>query len=153
DQPAEPAPLLVLDTDSAYLPQAPSDEEKYLYLGPRHRWPFYWLLIAQLGVVYGFVRVLIRAPWATPGLLLLIVIVPPILVNFCLRTLKPRLTLAKHKAAITAYRPDRRDTIDIWLPTCGEPLRVLRNQYRHVALLRWHAPITVWVLDDADRPE
>jgi cellulose synthase (UDP-forming) len=97
--------------------------------------------------------VALKASWTTPALLLLIVIMPPIAVNFWLRTLRPRLTLALHQDNMAAYRADLADTVDLWLPTCGEPLRVLRNQYRHVALLRWHAPITVWVLDDADRDE
>jgi cellulose synthase (UDP-forming) len=136
-----------------YLPQAPTDAEKYAYLGRHRRWIFYWLFIGQLGVVYGFVMVAIKASWTASALLFLIVMLPPILVNFWLRTLRPRLDLRGHLANLAAHRPDVRDTVDIWLPTCGEPLRVLRNQYRHVALLRWHAPITVWVLDDADRAE
>jgi cellulose synthase (UDP-forming) len=148
-----PNRLLVLDVDSAYLPHAPTDAEKYSYFRGRRRWIFYWLLIGQLGVVYGFVMVAIKSPWATPALLFLIVVMPPIIVNFWLRTLRPRLTLPMHQANMGIYRPDPEDTVDIWLPTCGEPLRVLRNQYRHVALVRWHAPVAVWVLDDADRDE
>jgi cellulose synthase (UDP-forming) len=146
--------LLVLDLDSPYLPTAPTDAEKYSYLRDRpQRWIFAWLLVGQLGIVYGFIMVMIKAPWTAPALMLLIVVIPPILVNFWLRTLTPRLTPSIHRTYVAAYQPDPENTVDIWLPTCGEPLRVLRNQYRHVALIRWHAPVTVWVLDDADRPE
>jgi cellulose synthase (UDP-forming) len=153
-RPDDGSRLRVLDTDSIYLPLSPTDKEKYSYLRTRpRRWIFYWLAIGQLGVVYGFVRVMLKEPWTTPLLLLLIVTVPPILVNFWLRTLKPRVTPSTHAACVAAYQPDPRDTVDIWLPTCGEPLRVLRNQYRHVALIRWHTRVNVWVLDDADRPE
>ncbi len=145
--------FLVLDIDSMYLPEAPTDAEKYSYFHRHRRWIFAWLLIGQLGVVYGFVMVAIKVPWTSPVLMFLIVMIPPIVVNFWLRTLRPRLTLPAHRAMTASYLPSPHDTVDIWLPTCGEPLRVLRNQYRHVALVQWHAPVTVWVLDDGDRAE
>jgi cellulose synthase (UDP-forming) len=154
DRPPGTGRLVVPDLDSPYLPTAPTDEEKYSYLRDRpQRWIFYWLLIGQLGIVYGFIMVMIKASWTAPALMLLIVVIPPILVNFWLRTLTPRLNPTIHRTYLASYQPDPVDTVDIWLPTCGEPLRVLRNQYRHVALIRWHAPVAVWVLDDADRPE
>lgn len=152
DRPA-PRRLLELDVDSMYLPRPPSDAEKIGYFRKRRKWIFWWLLAGQLGIVYGFVMVAVKAPWTTPALLFLAIMMPPILVNFWLRTHKPRLTHAQHRANVAAYRPDRADTVDIWLPTCGEPLRVLRNQYRHVSLLQWHTGVKVWVLDDAARPE
>lgn len=136
-----------------YIPHPPTDEEKYSYFHKSRRWIFYWLLVGSLGILYGFVMVAIKSPWATPALLLLVIMVPPVLVNFWLRAHKPRLTLAKHKRYLAAYRPDPRDTVDIWLPTCGEPLRVLRNTYRNVARIHWHTQVTVWILDDAARPE
>jgi cellulose synthase (UDP-forming) len=153
DRSAPPRPLLDLDIDSMYLPRPPTDEEKYSYFRKPRRWIFLWLFIGSLGILYGFVMVAIKAPWTMPALLLLAVMVPPVLVNFWLRIHKPRLTLSEHRARVAAFRPTPEDTVDIWLPTCGEPLRVLRNTYRHVAQLQWPARLTGWVLDDAARPE
>ena len=145
--------LLDLDIDSTYLPSPPTDGEKYAYFHKPRRWIFAWLLVGSLGILYGFVMVAIKAPWTMPALLLLVVMVPPVLVNFWLRIHRPRLTLHQHLARVGAFRPTPGDTVDVWLPTCGEPLRVLRNTYRHVARLRWPARVTVWVLDDGARPE
>ncbi|MFD1812677.1 glycosyltransferase family 2 protein [Rhodococcus gannanensis] len=44
-------------------------------------------------------------------------------------------------------------SVDVFLPTCGEDLDVLRNTYHHVERMLWSGELTVWVLDDADRPE
>ncbi|WP_283133837.1 glycosyltransferase family 2 protein [Rhizohabitans arisaemae] len=61
-----------------------------------------------------------------------------------------RVTRASHEMLLAAWRPERLPDVDVFLPTCGEPLEVLENAYRHVARLSWSAPLTVWVLDDAD---
>jgi cellulose synthase (UDP-forming) len=151
--PAGDGHFVELDLDSMYLPQPPTEAEKFSYLRDRRRWIFAWLLVGSLGILYGYVMVAVKSSWTTPALLLLVVMVPPVLVNVWLRSHRPRVDLDSHRAQLMAYRPDPRDTVDIWLPTCGEPLRVLRNAYRHIAVMRWHTRVRVWVLDDAARPE
>ncbi len=70
---------------------------------------FAWLLVAAVGILYGYVRVATKAWWSSPALLLLAVMVPPVVVNFWLRIGRPRLTLAPsgHHRAPTATAPDR----------------------------------------------
>jgi cellulose synthase (UDP-forming) len=136
-----------------YLPQPPDDREKYEYFGKPRRWVFAWLLIASVGVLYGYVHVAEHA-WVIAPLmwLLLIVIVPPILVNFWLRIGRPRLTLAEHKATAASYE-EHGETVDVFLPSCGEPLAVLNNTFFYVSKLAWRGPKTVYVLDDSAREE
>jgi cellulose synthase/poly-beta-1,6-N-acetylglucosamine synthase-like glycosyltransferase len=136
---------------SLYLPQQPSDREKYSYFQKPRPWIFAWIFVSALGILYGYVMVAIKAPWTTPALLFLPIMILPVLVNFWLRSHRPRLTLHKHKAVISRYRPDPADTVDIWVPICGEPLPVLRNTCRAVAAIRWHAPVMRYLLDDGDR--
>ena len=144
----EPSPE---QTQGLYLPQPPDDEEKYSYLRPQRRWVFAWLLIASIGVLYGYVHVAEHA-WAVSPLmwLLLMVMVPPIAVNFWLRIGRPRLTVEEHKATVASYR-EHGETVDIFLPSCGEPLEVLDNTFRHVAKVNWEAVKKVYVLDDSAR--
>ena len=82
-----------------YLPRSPNRREKYEYFGKQRRWVFAFLLIASVGVLYGYLRVAEHA-WVVAPLmwLLLMVIVPPIVVNFWLRVGRPRLTFAEHQA-------------------------------------------------------
>jgi cellulose synthase (UDP-forming) len=134
-----------------YLPDPPDDQEKYAYFGKPRRWVFGWLLIASIGVLYGYIHVAERA-WAVSPLmwLLLMVMVPPVVVNFWLRVGRPRLTLAEHQATVASYR-ERGETVDVFLPSCGEPLPMLNNTFRYVSAMNWGGPKTVYVLDDSAR--
>ena len=108
-----------------YLPQPPDDQEKYKYFGSPRRWVFAFLLIAVLGVLYGYIRVAEHAWLVAPLMwLLLMVMVPPVVVNFWLRIGRPRLTLAEHQATVASYQ-EHGETVDVFLPSCGEPLAVL----------------------------
>jgi len=134
-----------------YLPRPPSGQEKYEYFGKPRRWVFAFLLIASLGVLYGYVRVAEHAWLVAPLMwLLLMVIVPPIVVNFWLRIGRPRLTLDEHQATVASYR-EHGETVDVFLPSCGEPLALLDNTFHYVSNLEWGGPKTVYVLDDSVR--
>ncbi len=82
--------------------------------------------------------------------LLLMVIVPPVVVNFWLRIGHPRLTLAEHQAIVSSYRAQG-ETVDVFLPSCGEPLAMLNNTFQYVSKLQWSGSKTVYVLDDSAR--
>ncbi len=134
-----------------YLPRPPDLREKYEYFGKQRRWVFAWLLIASAGVLYGYIHVAERAWPVTPIMwLLLMVIVPPIVVNFWLRIGHPRLTLAEHQVTVAGYR-EHGETVDVFLPSCGEPLAVLNNTLHCVSKMSWSGPKTVYVLDDSAR--
>src|SRR5689334_8389329 len=135
-----------------YLPRPPTRTEKYGYFGARRPYVFAWLLIAAMGILYGYVRVATKAWWTTPALLLLAVMVPPVVVNFWLRIGRPRLTLARHRAIISSYTYGH-EAIDVFLPSCGEPVELLDNTMRCASTIRWQGPKTVYVLDDSAREE
>ena len=134
---AEPSGAEVQDL---YLPEPPDDREKYEYFGKPRRWVFAFLLVASVGVLYGYIHVAERA-WAVSPLmwLLLMVMVPPVVVNFWLRTGHSRLTLAEHQATVNAYH-EQGETIDVFLPSCGEPLAVLNNTFSYVSRMQWRGP-------------
>jgi cellulose synthase (UDP-forming) len=139
-----------------YLPAPPTRREKYLYFGQKRQWAFAVLLVAAGGILYGFGHVAERA-WAVSPLawLLLAVMVPPVAVNFWLRTGRPRLSLEQHQGIAERWR-DRGglgESVDVFLPTCGEPAEILANTFRYVAALAWHGPRTVYVLDDSAREQ
>jgi cellulose synthase (UDP-forming) len=134
-----------------YLPQPPNEREKYGYFGKQPRWVFAWLLIASAGVLYGYVHVAERAWLVAPVMwLLLMVMVPPVVVNFWLRIGRPRLTLTEHQATVANYR-EHGETVDVFLPSCGEPLAVLDNTFQYVSNMDWSGLKTVYVLDDSAR--
>jgi cellulose synthase (UDP-forming) len=137
--------------EGIYLPQAPDDQEKYKYFGGPRRWVFAWLLIASAGVLYGYVHVAERAWLVAPLMwLLLMMIVPPLVINFWLRMGKPRLSRSQHEATVASYR-EHGETVDVFLPSCGESLALLNNTFHHVSKMTWSGPMVVYVLDDSAR--
>jgi cellulose synthase (UDP-forming) len=139
------------ESGTPYLPSPPSRHEKYHYFGKPRRWVFAWLLVSAAGILYGYLHVAAKAWAVSPFMwLLLTVMVPPVVVNFWLRVGTPRLTLAEHIANVGRYQPAG-ETVDVFLPSCGEPLEVLGNTFGHVRAMSWHSPVTVYVLDDSAR--
>jgi cellulose synthase (UDP-forming) len=136
-------------TPVLYLPQPPEDDEVYQYFGAHRPWAFAWLLVAASGIIYGYVQVSREAWIVTPIMLLfLMVMVPPVIVNFWLRTGRPRLTLEEHREKTRRWRVAREPSVDVFIPCCGEPLEVLDNTFYHVNRIAWRGTKTVWVLDD-----
>jgi cellulose synthase (UDP-forming) len=140
-------------TGQEYLPTPPGDGEKYEYFRKQRRWAFAWLLVAAAGVLYGYIHVAERA-WVIAPLmwLLLMVLIPPVVVNFWLRIGRPRLTLADHEAAVATFR-EQGETVDVFLPSCGESLALLNNTFGYVSQLIWDGAKTVYVLDDSAREQ
>jgi cellulose synthase (UDP-forming) len=58
--------------------------------------------------------------------------------------------LSAHRAFVSAWRPRRYPSVDIFLPICGEPIEVLRNTWTGVFELvqRYPGDAYVYVLDD-----
>jgi cellulose synthase (UDP-forming) len=138
---------------AGYLPAPPSDDEAYQYFGQHRPWAFAWLLVAAGGIVYGYAEVAREAWVVSPVMLLfLMVMVPPVVVNFWLRTGRPRLTLAEHRERVSRWPgPAPEPSVDVFLPSCGEPLDVLDNTFRYVSRIAWRGERTVYVLDDSAR--
>ena len=135
------------------LPLPPTDEEKYWYFGREHRWLFPLSLF-----VYSLICVSM-ALFATSRLVLWLFLAPltfsVITMMTSMRTSlrRRRLQLSDHRELVECWWPDGSSTVDVFLPSAGEPMEILRNTFRHVAALRWPGEICVYVLDDSARPE
>ncbi|MFD8948844.1 glycosyltransferase family 2 protein [Streptomyces xanthophaeus] len=136
-----------------HLPQPPSDEELYWYFGPQRRWVLISTSLAFVFTAATMFTFALRTPalWAFLAVLGLNVVA---LVLSSVNSLRQRrLTRPSHEVLVHAWHPARLPEVDLYLPTCGEPLPVLANAYRAVAAVDWPGALTTWVLDDADRPE
>ncbi|MFJ2776954.1 MULTISPECIES: glycosyltransferase family 2 protein [unclassified Kitasatospora] len=136
-----------------HLPQPPSDRELYWYFGPQRRWV---LICTSLAFVFTAATMLtfsLRTPalWAFLAVLVLNLVALALSSVNSLR--QRRLTRQSHEVLVNAWEPAELPTVDLYLPTCGEPLDVLENAYRAVSAVDWPGALTVWVLDDADRTE
>ncbi|HEX3613803.1 MAG TPA: glycosyltransferase [Sporichthyaceae bacterium] len=136
------------------LPQPPTDAEKYAYLGRRHRWFAFYTLGALGLTVAAIIRLtfmggVTRLLWPLAALMFTWA-----LVSFVSTCRGRRMNLPDHLAKVTGWRPaGAYPSVDVYLPSCGEPMSVLRNTYRAVGQLEWAGELNVWVLDDSARPE
>ena len=135
------------------LPTPPSDEEKYAYLQPQWR----TLVAVQTAVSVITSTVLtvffLQHPVLTPFVLVTTLNLVYVLVSFATGMRRRRVGLADHVLRVASWRPVRYPSVDVFLPSAGEPLDVLENTFRHVAALSWPGRLTVLVLDDSARPE
>ncbi|UQX90266.1 cellulose synthase catalytic subunit [Jatrophihabitans telluris] len=135
------------------LPSPPTDEEKYWYMGRQHR----WLLLVQalaLGlVVFSISRFALTRPalwfFLAPATLYTGTSVMSLLSS----GRKKRTSRLDHELRVLEYDGTDAPTVDVFLPTAGEPLEVLDNTYRYVADLDWYTTVRVIVHDDAAREE
>jgi cellulose synthase (UDP-forming) len=134
-----------------YVPQPPTDEEKFLYYGRQGRWIFCVFLLAFLGVIYGMAGLALNSMWTSLLYELIAVQAIAVFISLLSSTRKRRSNRAEHEAKVAAYQPRTYPSVDVFLPSAGEPLNILENTYRHVHRLDWPGRLTVYVLDDSAR--
>ncbi len=136
-----------------HLPTPPDDAEKYWYLGRQNRWLLAVQALSFCLIAYSVAR------FATADDHLLLFLVPmslyavTMLISLNSSTRRRRVDRLDHELRVDSYRPDVYPSVDVFLPTAGEPLDLLANTYSHVQRLAWPAEVRVWVLDDGARPE
>ncbi len=76
-----------------------------------------------------------------------------LLVSYALVCKTRDASLGKHRAKTRNWKPDRYQSVDVWLPVCGEPVGLLANAWSHTCALAWPGELHFHVADDADDPE
>ena len=134
---------------------APSDAEVYEYLGAQMRWVQLVLLAAFVLVSMSLAAFATTHLWLTPVLIVLVANVIGNTLSLLTGMNRRRVTWRSHQERVSSWEPwrGRYPSVDVFLPTCGESLDILRNTYRHVAALSWAGRVGIHVLDDAARGE
>jgi cellulose synthase (UDP-forming) len=133
---------------SAVLPSPPSDDEKYSYVRRHLGVLVVCSIISVLGMSVSMVRFSAQAPevWVFFGALAATIV-------YFVVSLPGGFTrdfdLEHHRALVDTWHPDHYPSIDVFLPTCGEDIAMLRNSCRYVAELDYPGTVTVYCLDDA----
>ena len=132
----------------------PNDQEKYAYIkGPQHRWFFWVHALAFVGIaisLYGFSRM---EYWTLIFLIPLALYAGETLLGLRTSTYRRNVTLPDHLFTVETWDPEKYPSVDVFLPTAGEPLNILRNTYNYVSKLEYPGTVTVYVLDDMGREE
>ncbi len=132
------------------LPSPPSDHEKYLYVDQNKSFLYSFSLVSTILLTTGGVLFTIGHPemyWylAFVGMTLFYLII-----GFVVGMFSKPFDLSRHYDIIRSksFLP----TVDVYLPTCGEPIDVLENTMAHISNLDY-PNFTVYVLDDSNRKE
>ena len=146
------SPSQVLPTDTA-LPAPPDDVERDLYLSSQHRWLAPATFVGYMLIVVGVAYFVSGHPWSALLLVPLLLSTLSTVISLCTSVQRSRVTLAGHRARVRAWQPAHRPSVDVFLPSAGEPLEVLDNTFAWVERVAWDGVLTVYVLDDSGRPE
>jgi cellulose synthase (UDP-forming) len=135
------------------LPQAPSPEDKYAYFGSQH----IWFIMARTVAACCAAASLVLFSATTPLLWLFwpmaTIFIGYMILTHVATTRRRRISRLDHERIVKLWNPQTYPSIDVFLPSAGEPLEVLRNTYEHVARLSWNGELVVRVMDDSARPE
>ncbi|WP_197034716.1 glycosyltransferase family 2 protein [Glycomyces sp. NRRL B-16210] len=135
------------------LPSPPTDDELYGYFGPQRRWVMAVMFASCLFPAGATIALALYNPLLWPFAAVLVLNTIAVGLSALDGIRERRFTVTGHRLLLSAYKPEKPPTVDVFLPTCGEPLDVLANTYRHVAALEWDGGLGVLVLDEKDRPE
>jgi peptidoglycan/LPS O-acetylase OafA/YrhL/cellulose synthase/poly-beta-1,6-N-acetylglucosamine synthase-like glycosyltransferase len=146
-----------IEEETPFLPAPPTHSEKYSYFGPQHRWLLFLQAASFIFIAYSILK------FATADVRFLLFLVPvtlygvTLVVSLMSGTRRRRVSRDEHIDRVWSWADNRppgtTPSVDVFLPTAGEPLDVLANTYQYVAQLRWAGGLTVWVLDDGAREE
>jgi cellulose synthase (UDP-forming) len=137
------------------LPVPPHDSEKFAYVR-RHTWVLTLCSVLTFPpLVYSQVRLFIQSPWFLLYLPFMALGTLTFFVSLLADGFGAEFDLAGHRRLVASWRPLWYPSVDVFLPTCGEPVELLRNSWTHVAALRagYRGRLTPYVLDDSGRPE
>ena len=134
------------------LPVAPSDREKLLYVHQDKFFLYSFGVTSTLLLVVGG-TLFATHDWHFLWYLPFVAMVTAYLgVSYIIGIFSKPFDLAEHYDILRAgnwYKP----SVDVYLPSAGEPLDVIENTFKHVAKLRWDpTKLCIYVLDDAGRP-
>lgn len=133
-----------------YLPRPPSDAQKYSYLKQNKALFYGWGLVSFLCLLAGMVVFTFNHQYVWLYGLYAAIVAVYLGVSYWIGIFGKPFNFARH-----SWRDlDMDRSVDVYLPSCGEPLEVLKNTYHWVRQLDWpEGKLHVYVLDDSGRPE
>jgi cellulose synthase (UDP-forming) len=143
------------ETAHLVLPVPPHDTEKLAYVR-RHAWVLTLCSVLTFPpLVFSQVRLFIDSPWFLLYAPFMILGTLTFAVSLLADGFGAGFDLGEHRRIVAGWRPWNYPSVDVFLPTCGEPIELLRNSWTYVAELRaaYRGRLTPYVLDDIGRPE
>lgn len=133
------------------LPEAPSHHEKYSYATRNVRILILFSIFSFSCITISTVHLYSGEVGLFPFFLLLAYTVTYFIVSLLINFLSKDFDPMKHRILVRWWKPKVYPSVDIFLPTCGESIDVLRNTWDGVREVceTYPGPVLVHCLDDA----
>lgn len=139
-----------------YLPSAPSNEQKTLFVDSGKNKFYLWSSLSTLSLLIGAFLFVSNYSFIIPYTLFCIINLTYLFCAYIVGFASREFNYKKHDALIAKHLDkSTNQEIAIWLPVCGEPLELMRNTWKYVIkLIQAHeGKINVYVLDDGHSKE
>lgn len=143
-----------MESDSQiHIPAPPTESEKYRYIEHHQYLLSIFSFVAVAGVAYSTLRFILIRPLFYVLFPFWILSLVTFLVYVLVQGLGRSYDISQHLKLVEQWNPTEYPSVDIFLPTWGEDLRILRNTWEGVSQLIAHYPgnTMVYCLDDGDR--
>ena len=139
------------ETPPLILPSAPSDEEKYSYVGMSRRFIISCVGLAVLTMAVGTFLMARASPYYCWFVIYALFTEIWLLASLWMAVSGNRFDVSAHNKLVQDFPITEKGapTIDIYLPICKEALEVIENAWNHVVALNYpDSRLAVFVLDD-----
>jgi cellulose synthase (UDP-forming) len=151
---------LQLNYDEPHLPEAPTLHEKYSYIIRRPlllKLLYIFGTISGIGVLIGYINFFDNNIWYWLFIAPLVFYVTIYqLFSTYINMFYEKLSASKHRKTVDEFwlHNQEKYKVNVFLPICGEDLRILRNTWEGVQTLKnSHYQMEAVVLDDQGKPE
>ncbi len=136
--------------DRGLLPKPPTIKEKWLYSQRRVKFLMLFSIIGFVCVNISMVNFLIVNPAMWILFTLFLVSLTHFGLSLFINLFTKDFDIKKHMKLVRSWKPMYYPSVDIFLPTAGEPIAVLRNTWMGVQAMvnEYQGKVTVYSLDD-----
>jgi cellulose synthase (UDP-forming) len=133
------------------LPNSPTEAEKYSYVKRNVHILIVFSVISFTCVTISTVKLYTDRYWMFPFFILLCYTIIYFLFSLRINFFSTDFHIGAHRDLIFRWRPKNYPSVDVFLPTCGESIDVLRNTWGGVADMRraYRGLVMVHCLDDS----
>ena len=131
-----------------YLPNPPDDVEKYLYVYQDKKQLYVFGIISALLLIVGMVLFSISSPALNWYLIFAFMTALYLSLSYWVIVFGGSFDLKEHLFS-TYTIPDVWPSVDVYLPSCGEDLKIIYNTLIHVSKMEYAGELKVYVLDDS----
>lgn len=137
------------------LPSAPNDQEKYSYVNRHVNVLTFFSTLSFTGITISTTRLYMEKAYMYPLFFILGYTIIYFIFSLRVNLFPKDFNIKKHEQLTMGWKPQKYPSVDVFLPTCGEPVEILKNTWNGVNEMKsaYYGITNVYCLDDSHNPE